>query len=419
MDKIKKKTYSLLRKSERYTKTDMVYLAKGGFWTILCQIIASISIFLLSIVYANFLPPEVYGNLKYVIAAVGIISAFSLTGISTTIIQRLGRGSDLHLFRFFKLNLLWNTPASLISLIGSVYYLIKDNQILGISFLITALLIPLISSSGIYQPYLNGKKDFKLRSILSSSSSILIALVMALISFTNNSPLVLIIGYYSSIALIQTTLFLITYSRYKKDQVIKEKNEENRSDKFAKHLSLIKLLGVIAERIDQIIIFTFLGGTQLAIYAFSIAIPKQILAVFKNIRTLALPKFSANQELKGNMVIRKSLQILFISIPIFIIYFFSAPYIFELIFPKYIDSIPISQLLGLMIVFSAAALPETLLDSKEELKKKYFLNISTNIIKIVLMVSLVVPFGLWGVAIGRVLGKAITYFISFAVIKNI
>ena len=46
IDKIKNKTYKLLRKSEKYTKTDMVYLTKGGFWLTLGQIISSTSAFL-------------------------------------------------------------------------------------------------------------------------------------------------------------------------------------------------------------------------------------------------------------------------------------------------------------------------------------------------------------------------------------
>ena len=37
MNELKDRTVLALRSVERFTKTDMVYLAQGGFWTILAQ----------------------------------------------------------------------------------------------------------------------------------------------------------------------------------------------------------------------------------------------------------------------------------------------------------------------------------------------------------------------------------------------
>jgi len=62
--KLKDKIYRLLRRSEKYFKTDMVYLAHGGFWLTLGQIISSAASFLLAIAFANLLPKETYGTYK-------------------------------------------------------------------------------------------------------------------------------------------------------------------------------------------------------------------------------------------------------------------------------------------------------------------------------------------------------------------
>jgi len=61
-------TYKILRYSERYTQTDMVYFASGGFWLLLGQFISTISAFLLLIAFANFLPKEVFGTYQYILA---------------------------------------------------------------------------------------------------------------------------------------------------------------------------------------------------------------------------------------------------------------------------------------------------------------------------------------------------------------
>ena len=71
--KIKEKIYNLLRWSEKYTKTDMVYLAHGGFWLSFGQIISSLSSFLLAIAFANLLPKETYGNYKYILSIASIL----------------------------------------------------------------------------------------------------------------------------------------------------------------------------------------------------------------------------------------------------------------------------------------------------------------------------------------------------------
>jgi hypothetical protein len=43
MNQLKYKAYTFLRWSERHTKTDMIYLTKGGFWLTLAQVISSAS----------------------------------------------------------------------------------------------------------------------------------------------------------------------------------------------------------------------------------------------------------------------------------------------------------------------------------------------------------------------------------------
>ena len=82
MNTLKHATYRLLRKSERYFKTDMVYVARGGFWVTAGNIVSALAAFGLAVAYANLLPKESYGTYKYILSLAGIIGAFSLTGLA-------------------------------------------------------------------------------------------------------------------------------------------------------------------------------------------------------------------------------------------------------------------------------------------------------------------------------------------------
>ena len=101
------KTHRILRKSEKYTKTDMVYLAKGGFWITAGQAISSGSIFLLAITFANLIPQETYGTYKYVLSITGILSILTLRGMDTTVLQAIARNFEGVLLPVLKTKIKW------------------------------------------------------------------------------------------------------------------------------------------------------------------------------------------------------------------------------------------------------------------------------------------------------------------------
>ena len=55
----------VLLKAERYTKTDMLYFAKNGSWLIFAQISIALLALTLSVIFANFIPKDVYGTYRF------------------------------------------------------------------------------------------------------------------------------------------------------------------------------------------------------------------------------------------------------------------------------------------------------------------------------------------------------------------
>ena len=131
---IKLRFYKLLRLSEKYTKTDMVYLTKGTFWLTLGQIISSASSFILAIAFANLLPKETYGVYKYILSIVSILNISTLSGINTAITQAVARKYEGSVIPAIKMKIYWGLFGSLASLILAGYYYFQGNITLTISF---------------------------------------------------------------------------------------------------------------------------------------------------------------------------------------------------------------------------------------------------------------------------------------------
>ena len=70
---MKTKMLQILRWSERYTRTDMRYLAEGGFWvTANCVLQVALGL-VTTIALANLLPKEALGTFQFILCQATII----------------------------------------------------------------------------------------------------------------------------------------------------------------------------------------------------------------------------------------------------------------------------------------------------------------------------------------------------------
>jgi O-antigen/teichoic acid export membrane protein len=404
--KIRNGFYKILRVSERYTQTDMVYLTKGGFWLISGQIFSMIATFFLSIGYANLLPQDAYGNYKFVITLTSIIGAFSLTGINNALVQATVIHGKNFLKDFLKISIRWSVLSIAIFIAIAIYYFINRNFLLGTSMAIISICNPLISGFSLYRSFLNGQKNFRLLNRLSVVETVFSSLVIFITILLSNSALVLISVYFISRVFINKILFSFVNYKFSNEEELKDGELINMS----KHWSFMRIISIIATKIDEIIIFHFLGAVQLAIYVFSLAIPNQMVGLFKHLYTLSLPKFVKSK--KRSNVFSKSLKIFLITLPIALAYVIIAPPLFNTFFPKYTDSIIFTQVFSILILFGGSNINVAYIDAKREVATNYKVSIIADTVKIFLMLCLLIPFGLWGLIVGKVLGKTFGYVLS-------
>ncbi|HUO50620.1 MAG TPA: oligosaccharide flippase family protein [Candidatus Paceibacterota bacterium] len=414
----KQKLMRLLRWSEQYTRTDMVYLATSGFWLTVGQVGAIIFSLALAIIFGHFATQDTYGNYKYVINIGSLLSALSLSGMGTAVTRASAQKKDGVLSQGFRLNLQWSFPMVIAGLFASAYYYHAGNTFAGSGIALVSIILPIINSFTLYDQFLIGKREFRLDVLFSVGS---LAVTTSLIGIT--------LLYFSQRAIVLIGMYLL--ANLATDMlwfwITKRKAQNSEEDpellNYSFHLSVMSIVGAIADKIDSIAIFTLLGPAQLAVYSYAIAMPEQIKGVVKNVAAASLPKFAKRpiSEIKETIDWRL-MQFVAILTVIAAVYVIICPLLFKYLFPVYVASIGYSQLYVLSIVFVAIInVLIAILESHQKVKQLYY---ATNVAPVILIITLPVLTFYWGVLgavvaqiIYRVTNAAVAYW-QFASVSS-
>lgn len=330
--KTKNQIYKFLRKTQKYTETDNVYLAKGGFWLTLGQIISAIAGLLSIIAFANLLDPATYGNYKYILSLIGILGIFSLSGIKTAISQSVARGFEESFYSGLRIKFRYSLLGSATAVLLSIYYFIQGNNNLSVPLLASAIFLPLLQATQVFIPLLNGKKLFSNQIKYTSAIKIISTLSIIAALLVAKNIIWLISVFLISNTLLNSFFYLLVKNKFKPN-----KKTDPRTISYGKHASIAEGLNVAANYLDHLLIFNLLGPGALAVYSFSILLPNKLKNVFGTISLLALPKFAqrSKQEIKKS-IFQKIAKLLSLILPITIIYIFCAPFIYKRR-AKYVD----------------------------------------------------------------------------------
>jgi O-antigen/teichoic acid export membrane protein len=404
MEGLRRTGLHTLRWLEQYTKTDMVYLAKGGFWTIFSQVITTISTLLLAVAFAHYVSKETYGEYKFILSIGSVLGAFTLSGLGTAVAKSISEGFEGTMNSAFWDNIKWSALFCVLALGVAIYYFVNGNNGIGEAILVLGALTPFFNSSNLYNSYLTAKKDFR-RSALYFLiiGNVFPSVCLFLVILLHATPLVLIITYFVSNTLIGIFFYTRVLGIYRPNKKV-----DDGALRYSKHLSFMGILSIITENIDQILVFHYVGPVQLAIYNFAIAIPNQIKGPVKGLATLIFPKFTerSDREIVAGMN-RKYLVMFLSSIVIIVTYIIAAPFIFHILFPKYVSSILYSQVFAFYFLGIISAPPEVYLLAKQKIKEQYVAALSGAFVQIILLFVGILWWGLIGLVVARVITKLI------------
>ncbi len=409
---LQKRIVQLLRWSEKYTKTDMVYLAHGSFWLSGSSVITAGVSFGLALAFANLLSQEDYGIYKYILTLFGILCVACLRGMDTAVVQGAARGFDGTVISGLWAKMRWSLVGSLAALIGAAYYFYNGNSVLGTGLIFAAFFIPLMEPFGIFNSVLIGKKNFKLSSLLGVAGQATAAIPLFITLLITNNPVILFLVYVTSWSISRYVSLQIVLKQYPPN----DKHEVGALS-YALHSSMIGVSTTLIASLDSILVFHYLGAADLAVYAFALAPVSHAKQFLSPIATLATPKFAqqTNAAIK-QWIFKRTLTLALIGAGLTAVYSVLAYPFFYVFLPQYTEAIPYSQIFAISLFLQMSVmLVSAVIDSRVTLIPKRLLYL-WNIPSIVVGGSallLIQPFGILGAIIGQLLGLLCTNLISW------
>lgn len=397
----RQKIIGFLRWSQKYTQTDMVYLTKNGLWWVFGKTFVFLITVAIMTAFAHWLPQKIYGNYQYILSIVAILSIFSLPGMNAALIRIVARGFDRMLYVIFKEKLRWGLMGSVICLIISGWYLFHQNFSLGISFLIAAFFLPFFNAFYLSFFFWQGKKRFDIFGKHLFFLNFLAALVLIPVIFITNNLVIIILAYFGSRSALRGIFFVFALKKAENQNETETKEVLS----FGKHFTLSQSAEIFGKEIDKIIIWQIMGPIPMAIYAFAqlpISRIQQIIPVY----SLALPKLSQKniKEIK-NKIFEKFIKLFFVFIPFAISFILIAPYIYKILFPAYLESIPYFQALALVLVLTPTHLLLASLIAEMKKKELSIIMWGTPLLKIVLFLILGPLYGIWGIILAILISQ--------------
>lgn len=393
----------------QYLHIDVSYFLKGGAWLSVSFIVSTISSLALGLVLANLLPKTVYGQYNYILTIFSLLSLTALPGINTALIQSIAKGYEGTIPNAFRAQIRWSLLGTILSLAGAfLYFFFLHDTTVALALTLIAVFIPLTRPLTIYAYILRGKKHFRLDAITFSIAQITLTVVLIMTAFLIPQVLPLFAAY-CLVSLIVDASFL--YKIYING--IWNQKKDNSLIGYGKHLTVINLLSTISASIDRLIIFNLLGPVSLAIYSLAISPPEQINALLGIGDALSLPRLTEQDP----DVIRRQMsyhifKLFLICTFIVAAYILAAPYIYRILFPRYLDSVVYSQIFSLSLISLCFFPAATFLQAKKRLSEQYQTNIFYAVSQIFFITLFWWHWHLLGVIIARVLTRLLTGFFT-------
>lgn len=405
---LRDRIHTLIKKTERFTRTDTLYLLRGGSWTVFAQIANTILTFALLIGFANLLPKETYGNFRYLLSIAGLLGIFTLGEMNQAVVRATALGDEGALRASVRYQLMWHLAMMIALWVFAGYYFVHHNTLFALSFFIMGIFLPAAAAYNTYSAYLSGKKLFGINAISSIITTLIYVLGMFGVMFLSHNIAWIMVAYSLAVFIPPLGFYLYIVYRFKPPA-------HTTSDvvTYGRTLTFISFLNPIVSQMDKIVLNHFWGPIQLASYTLATAIPEKLAPLLKDWIDIVFPKLSTKKiaDIGKNFYLR-IFQGMLVGALAGAAYIILAPTFFALLLPKYLDTIGYSQILAVGLIFALPNRYVSLILASQKMTRIIFYNIT---IQSLVNLAIDVVFGIFGGLAGLVIAQVLWSFVSCAI----
>lgn len=384
-------------------------------WAITNQIILSIGAFGTIVVLSRFLSRDIFGEIRYIAAALAILSLFSLPGASSIVIQKASAMGKKRVIQIIRDQLQWGLIATAGALLFAMFYFLKGNMGLGYGFLVGGFFAPIANLYQMPGYLLAGLKRFRSKTFVDSAilSAIIFGAVLGTL-LTRNVPGTLL--FYFGVQSIATLIFLL----YAYKEVPKNTTDEISALDIthSRQLTIFQAPFTLLPALEKVFIYLLLGPSSLAIFTIAVLPIEHMRSAFRNLLQFSvLPNFE--DETKTKLLLKKWLvtaSILTVGgIAVLIIF---TKIVLPVFFPQYIEAMQLSFILILAIIPVPLQILILALIASRKIKDLFLYSGSLTIVNIVAFLAFIPLFGLMGAVIAKIVTEFITAALLALFYKN-
>lgn len=404
-------------KLAKILKVDINYLMRGGTLLSSTQLTSAVFGFFLTFAFARYLPQDIFGTYKYILATYALLVITSLPGLDTAVLETLSKGNQGAFIHAIKTKFIYGFIGTFLSVLYGFYYLFTGNTQLFWLFCLVGIFLPFIECLSLYTSVLNAQKRFGFWTITEIANQAFSTLGLFVTIYFTDNIFIIICAYFLPYIFVRgvSTLYALKY-------FIENKNYDPAYLTYGKAMTWYQIITRGIASLDQMVLFHFMGPAQVAIFSIANSIPTRFQSVLRITGTLAFPKYANKSEQEIAHTLPRKMFLfgtgIFLSC---VFYFLIAPEFFKLFFPKYLESVSYSKIL-IFFVLSGMTYPfGAYLNAHKKITENYLFAILSFSVKVLCLVILVPLYGVWGAVWGVVLSSwstiGATYFLLWKMNK--
>lgn len=341
---------------------------------------------------ARWLPRDILGEFRYILAIFGLAGIFSFSGINASIIRAVSKGDTVvarvAAGRIFKISLL----GALALFVMSFERYAHAERLVAASLAVAAFTFPLYSVCGIYGAILTGKEEIPRLVKIAVINNVLFASAFVFVLWKSKTLLAVTVAYFGFDILFRGLMSLRELHRLPVKGSVKDHL------KLGEHMSFINIFQTVAGQLDQFLIQRFAGYGTLANFSVATLIPEQIKDFVNAMGGILLKRFSRHEE-TGSIVKqtrRHFWMVMAGSALIVLAYAIAAPIFIPWFFPQYKAQVFPSIIYALGLLALPALVGQNFFQAHNRIKRLWLYYTANAFLQIGSNLALIPFFGAWG-----------------------